>query len=227
MAIPRGIRNHNPGNLRRSSIKWKGKVSPSRDPEFEEFVSPEMGIRAIARDLLTGARRGDDTVRKIIEAWAPPNENDTRAYINVVADALRVQPDAKLDVDDYRTMSILVKAIIRHENGDPKKHGRTDWYTDDQIRAALFDAGVSDAPGKAPAQTLEAKGAKLVASGGSGVTVIELSYDAIDKIEPVKAVLIDLAPTVSIAKYALLAITLLGAALVAFGLIQKYRAQLA
>ena len=226
-AVPRGIRNHNPGNIRVSKIKWKGKVEPSRDPEFEEFVSPEMGIRAIARDLLTGARRGDDTVREIINAWAPPHENDTGAYAKVVAGALNVSVDSKIDVDSYPVMAGLVKAIIRHENGDPRKHGRDAWYTDEEIRAALFDAGVSGTPGKAPARSVEGRGAKAAAAGAGGVAVIEAAYDAIDKIEPVKAVLIDLAPTVSIAKYALLALTLIGAGLVLYGLIQKYRSALA
>ena len=59
------------------------------------------------------------------------------------------------------------------------------------------------------------------------MTVIETAYDALDKIEPAKQVLMDLAPTLTVAKYALLAITLLGAAVVAYGLIQKYRAVLA
>ena len=224
---PRGIRLNNPGNIEITKIKWKGTVTPSADPRFEQFVSPEMGIRAIARDLLTGNKRGEDTVAEIIHAWAPAVENDTQAYIAAVCKVIGCRPEQILDVDSYSTMSALVKAIIRHENGDPKKYGRPDWYTEEEIRAALFDAGVSGVPGKAPGATTEARGAKVAAGAGVGVTVIETAYDALDKIEPAKQVLMDLAPTLTVAKYALLAITLLGAAVVAYGLIQKYRAVLA
>lgn len=224
---PRGIRNHNPGNLRRSKIKWKGKVEPSTDAEFEQFASPEMGIRAIARDLLTGYKRGDDTVAEIIEAWAPKSENDTRAYIAAVCKTVGCRPEQKIDVDDYATMLALVKAIIRHENGDPNKYGRPAWYSDEEYRAALFDAGVSGVPGKAPAATTEARGAQVAAGGGAGVAAIEAAYDALDKIEPAKEMLLTLAPTLTVAKYALLALTLIGAGITAYALITKYRAVLA
>ena len=227
MALPRGIRLNNPGNIEITKIKWKGKVVPSADPRFEQFVSPEMGIRAIARDLLTGYKRGEDTVVEIIHAWAPSIENNTPAYIAAVCRALGCRPETKIDVDDYATMAPLVKAIIRHENGDPAKYGRPAWYSDEEIRAALFDAGVSGAPGKAPGMSTEARGAQAAASGGAGVTVIEATYDALDKIEPAKEMLLTLAPTLTLAKYALLTLTLLGAAVVAYGLIQKYRAVLA
>lgn len=224
---PRGIRLNNPGNIEITRIKWKGKKTPSADPRFEEFVSPEMGIRAIARDLLTGNKRGEDTVSKIIHAWAPSIENNTAAYVSAVCIALRVEPDTRLDVDDYVTMAGLVKAIIRHENGDPTKFGRPAWYSDEEIRAALFDAGVAGTPGKAPGATIEAQGTKTVAAGATGVAAIEAAYDAIDKLEPAKELLITLAPTMTVAKYALLGITLLGAGITVYALIQRYRSRLA
>lgn len=227
MKLPRGIANQNPGNLRITPTKWKGKIVPSRDPEFETFASPEMGIRAMARDLLTGYRRGEDTVEKIIKAWAPPSENDTKAYVRMVAKAMGIRASEKIDVDDYATMSKLVRAIIRHENGDPRKYGRSEWYPDETIRAALFDAGVADTPGRAPATTVEGRGAQAATVGATGTAAIEAAYDMVDRLDTFREPLMSLAPYLTLAKYGLLAVTLLGAAVVAYGLFQKYRAVLA
>lgn len=225
--LPRGIRNNNPGNLRRSKIKWQGKVAELTDPEFEQFVSPEMGIRAIARDLLTGYKRGSDTVTEIISEYAPPTENNTKTYINAVCLALNAAPDTVIDVDRCRVMLPLVKAIIRIENGDPKKFGRAEWYPDDVILTGMRSAGVSDAPQAEPAATVEAKGAVGGATSGLGVTAIESVYDNLDRLEPIKQTLIDISPAVSIAKYVLLALSVVGAVMVMYGLVQKFRKGLA
>lgn len=223
--LPRGIRCCNPGNLRISKIKWQGKVTPSADPEFETFISPEMGIRAMAKDILTGYRRGEDTVAKIIAAWAPPSENNTGAYVKTVAASMNVLPDDELDVDSFPVMRGLVEAIIRHENGDPTKYGRKRWYEPETIRAALFSAGVSETPReKAPPEKV---GAVLAGSGTGGVFSIETAYDALDKLEPIKATLLEIAPAVSAVKYLLLALSLAGAALVVYGYVQKLRKGLA
>lgn len=116
---PRGIRNHNPGNLRRLPIAaWLGMAAVQRDPAFIEFDGPEWGIRALCRVLLTYRRRhGLRTVREIITRWAPPQENDTEAYIRHVAKALRVAPDEPVDVTKPEILAALAAEIIRHENG--------------------------------------------------------------------------------------------------------------
>ncbi len=67
---------------------------------------------------------GIDTVREIISRWAPTNENNTEAYIQSVATACGVRPDAALNLTDKGLMLKLVKAIIKHENGSQP-------YTDD------------------------------------------------------------------------------------------------
>lgn len=113
----RGIRNHNPGNIRRTGIRWKGEVPDAEktDREYEQFTSPVWGIRAIARELLTGAARGEDTIREIVAQWAPPNENPTEAYIDSVAKQTGLAPEARIDV--RQQLFSLVSAIIRQENG--------------------------------------------------------------------------------------------------------------
>lgn len=35
--LPRGMRNRNPGNIRRSKTKYLSEVTPSRDAAFKQF----------------------------------------------------------------------------------------------------------------------------------------------------------------------------------------------
>lgn len=110
---PRGIRNNNPGNIRADGTKWKGLVGD--DGSFCKFDKPENGIRAIARILATYKARGIKTVRQIIARWAPPNENDTEAYIRSVAAASGI-PENGVPMQDQ--LPDLIAAIIKHENGE-------------------------------------------------------------------------------------------------------------
>lgn len=135
---PRGIRNNNPGNIRIGD-KWQGLAPNQTDPDFCVFVAPVWGIRAIAKILIGYDKRGWNTVKKIISRWAPASENNTKAYIAAVAQAVGVEPDEVLDVDATHVMLPLVKAIISHENGQCP-------YTDNAILEALRLAGVSDSP---------------------------------------------------------------------------------
>lgn len=172
--LPKGIRLNNPGNMEITKDKWQGKVTPSKDPRFETFISPEMGIRAMAKDLLTGAKRGEDTVREIISAWAPPKENNTAAYISAICKSTGFSPDTLLDIDNFDVMWQLVQAIIRHENGKPQDYGRTKWYSDEVVRAGIFAAGISETPSEPIKKKTEvAKIVSAVASAtAAGVSLV-------------------------------------------------------
>lgn len=147
---PRGIRNYNPGNIERSNTRWQGMaLDQSDDERFIVFGHPVWGIRAIARTLITyqDSRRAKDgsridSVREIIERWAPAHENDTGAYAKQVAKALGIGPDdERVDVYDFDTMRALVMAIIRHENGPGPLPGGH-WYGDALIAEGLALAGL-------------------------------------------------------------------------------------
>ncbi len=59
------------------------------ETRFCVFRSPEWGIRALVKIIQTYERKYSlDTVRGIINRWAPPVENDTGSYISQVAKAL-------------------------------------------------------------------------------------------------------------------------------------------
>ena len=115
---PRGLRLNNPGNLRLSSgIPWQGEV-PGTDLEFVTFSSMTMGIRAMARCLLTyQTAHGLNTIAEIIPRWAPPSENSTAAYIAAVAAYMGVPADAPLSLTDPAVLGRLVMAICIQEEG--------------------------------------------------------------------------------------------------------------
>lgn len=116
--MSRGLRNRNPGNIRRSGVRYKGEVRPSTDPQFKQFGSMALGYRAIFVLLDTyRIRYGLDTVRTMISRWAPPSENDTAAYIDAVCRRTGLAPDRPIDTRDRATMVPLAAAISRVENG--------------------------------------------------------------------------------------------------------------
>jgi len=117
----RGERNNNPGNIRESPgdrTQWIGERATDDDKALEEFKTPQDGIRALCKVVLNYQRKhGLNTVREIIGRWAPPNENNTGAYVRAVADAMDVQPDDAIDMESAVVLTALVRAIIQHENG--------------------------------------------------------------------------------------------------------------
>ena len=116
----RGIRNNNPGNIRKSSIVWKGQ-SPdqSGDSSFVIFTDPVYGIRAVAKLLLSYQKQGYNTINKILNHYAPSTENNTTSYITNVSNRLSKNPNQVLDLNnDKPTMNALVNAIIFQENGE-------------------------------------------------------------------------------------------------------------
>ncbi|CDG20572.1 Protein P5 [Xenorhabdus poinarii G6] len=115
--MSRGIRNYNPGNIRHGD-KWLGLRETQTDESFCQFVSPEYGIRAMLKILRNYERKyGDNTIRQFISRWAPKIENDTEAYIHYVSQAVGVTSDAVIDVNHQPTMTALIQAMIRMENG--------------------------------------------------------------------------------------------------------------
>jgi len=117
MNQPRGIRNNNAGNIRHGA-KWQGLAAVQSDSSFATFISPEYGLRALAKTLATYQRvYGINTIRGAISRWAPPVENDTESYIKAVASHVGASADAPLN---FRKMSVIIpmmEAITRHENG--------------------------------------------------------------------------------------------------------------
>lgn len=118
MTQTRGERCNNPGNIDKTAQMWQGQVQDARELRFCVFDTPENGIRALAKVLLTYYRKhGLNTVTKIINRWAPPVENVTDAYVNHVAQMVGVGEEAPINVENPDILEPLVRGIIAHENG--------------------------------------------------------------------------------------------------------------
>lgn len=121
-ALPVGLRNNNPGNLR----SWGGVPSVGG---FASFATPEAGLAAMAAQLGLYGARGNDTLAGIIGAWAPPSENNTPAYLADVAKRTGFDPGAHLNLGDPSVLSPLMQAMVQHEQGRQP-------FTADQYAAA-------------------------------------------------------------------------------------------
>ena len=111
---PRGYRNNNPLNIRKTETRWQGQIDGD-DKDFCTFVSPVYGWRAALIILMrTYRKRGWKTIQEIIAHWAPDNENDTAAYTRNMVRLTGIPPDRVLKMADYKP---LAKAMARFENG--------------------------------------------------------------------------------------------------------------
>lgn len=117
--MPRGIRNHNPLNIRASAANdWRGEVASGGDSAFEQFEDPVFGLRAAIRLIRTHYRRGADTIRKLATVWAPPGENPhLESYIRTVAAHARIAADTTLDLRRDAHLRPVLIGMIRAENG--------------------------------------------------------------------------------------------------------------
>lgn len=121
----RGIRNRNPGNVTvlGGGKKWRGQIGEDVAPDghvYAVFDSQHHGLRACARLLRNYQRLHRlSTVRELISRYAPPVANPTGDYVDFVARALQVGPDAPILLSDDGMLVELVLAVVHFENGFP------------------------------------------------------------------------------------------------------------
>lgn len=125
--LPRGYRNNNPLNIRYSTWNaWLGKILPNEDGTFEQFKDMEHGYRAALSLLRTYIRKYKcNTVAKIIQRWAPENENDTAAYINHVCEIADLKPNMTVTINNRDTLTKMAYAMSIIENGTKDKDGQS------------------------------------------------------------------------------------------------------
>ena len=167
---PRGIRNNNPGNIRLGD-PWQGLAAQQTDGAFCQFTAPTYGIRALCRVLITYQdKHGLRSIREIISRWAPPNENNTGAYVDAVAKATRHSPTTQLDMHSYEDLKAVASAIIVHENGRGPAKSLNTWYDCETMDKGLILAGVEKPvylTGHVP-RTKETLGATTTGAVGAG-----------------------------------------------------------
>lgn len=131
--LTRGVRNNNPLNIRIGN-SWQGEVERPTDKEFEQFKDMRWGIRAAFKLIRRYVERyGLNTVRKIIYRWAPPNENNTNAYILFVCHETGLKPDMTIRWSDKKYIMAIVAAMAKIESQ----------YTisDKELEQGYIDAG--------------------------------------------------------------------------------------
>ena len=194
---PRGIRNHNPGNVI-AGLEWQGLATFAKmnleqraESRFAVFKAPEYGIRAMVKILHTYRTKHElDTIRGIIGRWAPVSDgNDVNAYASGVSQVLGVGVDAKIDTTDPDVLIELVTAIIQVENGEQP-------YPDSLIRSGIAMAGgpviVTPSPGGTnPITRNRAKIQSAIRSGiiAVGALMVGMGYASQDQIGSIGALL--------------------------------------
>lgn len=117
---PRGLRNNNPGNIRKNNIVYQGEVVPSKDEAFKQFVTMAYGYRAIFTLLYTYQKKyGISTIADAIIRYAPSIENHTTAYIDAVSEWSGVPATSHITTTNADVMIPIVAAMSRVENGVP------------------------------------------------------------------------------------------------------------
>lgn len=130
----RAERNNNPGNL--NFVGQAGAtLEGGNNARFAKFGSTAEGVSALAKQLGRYGDRGLDTIKKIINTYAPSSENNTQAYVDALSKRLGISGDQKLDLKDAGTLSNLIKGISRHESG-------SDYLSDSDLMTGLSMAGV-------------------------------------------------------------------------------------
>lgn len=167
---PRGVRNNNPFNLKKSPAdKWQGLADAQDDIVFFVFKDAVYGIRAGLRNLIAAQdKHNRRDIHDIIAAYAPPSENNTAAYIAAVAACMGKSPLEKLDMHNYADLRGMGEAIIAHENGAPW----TAFYSEGQMAKAMVMAGV-EAPKKALLASRQVIGGGIAAAATVAAPVVQ------------------------------------------------------
>lgn len=118
----RGMRNNNPGNLEFAG--QRGAVRENGEGRFAKFGTLSEGVAALGRQLQLYGSRGINTLRKVIETWAPRYnkktgkiENDTEGYIARMREMTGFGENQRINLQDASTLGLLIRGITTVENG--------------------------------------------------------------------------------------------------------------
>lgn len=110
--LPRGMRNNNPGNIKKSKCRWKGKTK-STDRSFEQFNYYWQGVRVMMIILLKYYDEGANTVERIVYKYARENQLLT-PYVESVSKGMALRPRQQFTMN-RPTLLLLCTEICRYE----------------------------------------------------------------------------------------------------------------
>lgn len=136
-----GLRNCNPGNIEYGAFARKYGGTLGEGGRFAKFPTMADGFRALAELLQAyyAIKRDNpiDTIQEVVERWAPSNENNVKAYVADLCVITGLQPNDRLDLNDYNTLWWLADAIAEHECGHDAV---TQYVSDADISAGVYAA---------------------------------------------------------------------------------------
>lgn len=112
-----GDQNNNPGNIKASQVAWEGKVG--QNGGFEQFATPEAGVRAATVNAQHILRNSDGTLSSLVNQWAPPSENNTPAYLQSIVSKTGIPANQPVNPDDPAVMGKIMPAIFQQEGTHP------------------------------------------------------------------------------------------------------------
>jgi hypothetical protein len=121
MAVSRGYKNNNPGNIRLTYDEqghktfWTGEIE-GKDKSFKTFKTIEYGYRAMFITLSSYFKKNYNTIELIINRYAPAEDNNNPdSYINTVSKQSGITKDKIIQDDEELKKVIAAMSFV--ENG--------------------------------------------------------------------------------------------------------------
>lgn len=187
---------------------------PGFDPakgDRRSFIKTVVNTKALM--LVRDAERQKRwTGARAVSLSTPMGDGDDPGTLADIIDHAGLDADQSLDMHRFDHLLPLAKAIIKHENGRQP-------YTDAQLTKALVLAGVEPAKSSLQ-QTRTVKGGQAATAATAGLGVVEVVQQTID---PARDALMGLTPYLEVAKWLLLAVTLIGIGVMLWARIDDHR----
>lgn len=124
-------RFNNPANLRAAAGY---QTANTKSGKFAVFPTLDEGVLAAAKQLQIYGTRGVDNIHDIVGKWAPPKENNTRAYIDHVTKATGRSEFEKLNLNDPKVLAQLISTMS-------VKEGMGNRLSEEKVTRIINNAG--------------------------------------------------------------------------------------
>lgn len=130
---------NNPGNIRATDIPWDGKgerYTAGSSGDFETFATPELGVRAMVKNIQTKLDRGIDTPAKLAPVLGPASDKNNPDWLaKQYADSLGIGINDPIPNTPEAFAKLAPRIASIEKNYDAQRR-----YT-----PAVFQAGVNAA----------------------------------------------------------------------------------
>lgn len=120
--MPRNLRNSNPGNIRYGDFaKSHGAIGQDKEgfAIFPDAVTGSKAMTSLLENYI--GKQGRNTLRSIINKYAPSTENDTTGYIAKASKMIGIGADEPINPNDKQKISDIAKQMTKIE-GSPSAY---------------------------------------------------------------------------------------------------------